>query len=72
MGGVMSADDVLDLVAAGASAVALGTVLFSDPLSPGRIRAELGATGTPSPVVSTREIHGFARGFASGPALSAD
>jgi dihydroorotate dehydrogenase (NAD+) catalytic subunit len=72
MGGVMSADDVLDLVAAGASAVALGTVLFSDPLSPGRIRAELGATGTPSPVVSTREIHGFARGFASGHALSAD
>ncbi len=72
MGGVMSADDVLDLVAAGASAVALGTVLFSDPLSPGRIRAELEATGTPSPVVSAREIHGFARDSASGHALSAD
>lgn len=72
MGGVMSADDVLDLVAAGASAVALGTVLFSDPLSPGRIRAELEATGTPSPVVSAREIHGFARDSASGHVLSAD
>jgi dihydroorotate dehydrogenase (NAD+) catalytic subunit len=72
MGGVMSADDVLDLVAAGASAVALGTVLFSDPLSPGRIRAELEATGTRSPVVSAREIHGFARESASGHALSAD
>jgi dihydroorotate dehydrogenase (NAD+) catalytic subunit len=72
MGGVMSADDVLDLVAAGASAVALGTALFSDPLSPGRIRAELEATGTPSPVVSAREIYGFACDSASGHALSAD
>lgn len=72
MGGVMSADDVLDLVAAGASAVALGTVLFSDPLSPGRIRAELEATGTPWPVVSAREIHGFARDSASRHTLSAD
>jgi dihydroorotate dehydrogenase (NAD+) catalytic subunit len=72
MGGVTSADHVLDLVAVGASAIALGTVLFSDPLSPGRIRAELGATATPSPVVSTREIHGFARDSASGHSLSAD
>ena len=35
--------DALDFVAAGASAVALGTVLFSDPWAPGRIRAELEA-----------------------------
>jgi dihydroorotate dehydrogenase (NAD+) catalytic subunit len=72
MGGVTSADDVLDLVAAGASAVALGTVLFSDPLSPGRIRAELGSARAPSLVVSGREIHGFARDSAFGHALSAD
>ena len=35
--------DALDLVAAGATAVALGTVLFSDPGAAGRIRAELEA-----------------------------
>jgi dihydroorotate dehydrogenase (NAD+) catalytic subunit len=41
MGGVSSGRDALELVAAGASAVALGTVLFADPLAPGRIRGEL-------------------------------
>jgi dihydroorotate dehydrogenase (NAD+) catalytic subunit len=43
MGGVSSGRDALELVAAGASAVALGTVLFSDPHAPARIRAELNA-----------------------------
>jgi dihydroorotate dehydrogenase (NAD+) catalytic subunit len=43
MGGVGSGRDALELVAAGASAVALGTVLFSDPLAPARVRAELAA-----------------------------
>jgi dihydroorotate dehydrogenase (NAD+) catalytic subunit len=43
MGGVWSGLDALELVAAGASAVALGTVLFADPGAPGRIRAELEA-----------------------------
>jgi dihydroorotate dehydrogenase (NAD+) catalytic subunit len=41
MGGVQSGRDVLDLVAAGARHVALGTVLFSDPHAATRIRAEL-------------------------------
>jgi dihydroorotate dehydrogenase (NAD+) catalytic subunit len=41
MGGVSEGRHALDLVAAGASAVALGTVLFSDPSAPGRVRAEL-------------------------------
>ena len=41
MGGVTSGRDVLDLVAAGATAVALGTVLFGDPHAAARIRAEL-------------------------------
>ena len=41
MGGVATGRDALELVAAGASAVALGTVLFSDPDAPGRVRAEL-------------------------------
>jgi dihydroorotate dehydrogenase (NAD+) catalytic subunit len=43
MGGVTSGIDALELVAVGASAVALGTILFSDPSAPGRIRDELEA-----------------------------
>ena len=43
MGGVCSGRDALELIAAGASAVALGTVLFTDPQAPARIRAELAA-----------------------------
>ena len=43
MGGVRSGLDVLELIAAGASAVALGTILFADPAAPGRVRSELAA-----------------------------
>jgi dihydroorotate dehydrogenase (NAD+) catalytic subunit len=43
MGGVRSGEDALDFVAAGASVVALGTVLFSDPSAPCRVRGELEA-----------------------------
>lgn len=43
MGGICSGEDALAMVAAGASVVSLGTVLFGDPGAPGRIRAELGA-----------------------------
>ena len=43
MGGVQSGLDALELIAAGASAVALGTILFADPGAPARIRSELGA-----------------------------
>jgi dihydroorotate dehydrogenase (NAD+) catalytic subunit len=41
MGGIGSGDDVRDFVAAGASAVAVGTILFSDPSAPARLRSEL-------------------------------
>ena len=41
MGGVTCAQDVVDLVACGAQDVALGTVLFSDPDAPVRIRTDL-------------------------------
>jgi dihydroorotate dehydrogenase (NAD+) catalytic subunit len=41
MGGVVTGLDALELVAAGASRVALGTVLFADPGAPGRVRREL-------------------------------
>jgi dihydroorotate dehydrogenase (NAD+) catalytic subunit len=41
MGGVMSGRDALDLIAVGARHIALGTVLFSDPDAPARVRREL-------------------------------
>jgi dihydroorotate dehydrogenase (NAD+) catalytic subunit len=43
MGGVQSGRDALELHAVGARAVALGTVLFSDPSAAARIRSELAA-----------------------------
>ena len=43
MGGVSNGRDTLDLIAAGATHVALGTVLFADPGAPARVRAELAA-----------------------------
>jgi dihydroorotate dehydrogenase (NAD+) catalytic subunit len=47
MGGVWNGRDVLELIAAGASAVALGTVLFTDPGAPSRVREELHAAAAP-------------------------
>ena len=41
MGGVETGGHALELIAAGASAVALGTVLFADPDAPARVRREL-------------------------------
>lgn len=43
VGGVESGRHALELIACGASAVALGTVLFADPGAPERVRAELAA-----------------------------
>jgi dihydroorotate dehydrogenase (NAD+) catalytic subunit len=41
MGGVCNGRDVLEMIACGATHVALGTVLFSDRDAPARVRAEL-------------------------------
>jgi dihydroorotate dehydrogenase (NAD+) catalytic subunit len=41
MGGISSARDVLEFIMAGASAVAMGTGLFADPLSPPEILHDL-------------------------------
>ena len=41
MGGVRSGLDALELIAAGATMVGLGTILFSDPAAGARIRGEL-------------------------------
>jgi dihydroorotate dehydrogenase (NAD+) catalytic subunit len=41
MGGVCSGRDALELIACGATHVALGTILFGDPDAPARVRDEL-------------------------------
>jgi dihydroorotate dehydrogenase (NAD+) catalytic subunit len=41
MGGIWTGRDALEMIACGATHVALGTVLFSDPDAPLRVRAEL-------------------------------
>ena len=41
MGGVQTGRDALELIACGATHVALGTVLFSDPFAPERVHREL-------------------------------
>ena len=43
MGGVVNGRDALELIACGATHVALGTVLFVDPDAPSRVRDELAA-----------------------------
>lgn len=64
MGGVESGRHALELLAAGASQVALGTVLFADPGAPARIRAELvqetSQRGFASPGNATGAAHGTA------------
>jgi dihydroorotate dehydrogenase (NAD+) catalytic subunit len=46
MGGVTNGRDALELIACGATHVALGTVLFADPDAPARVREELDAEAT--------------------------
>jgi dihydroorotate dehydrogenase (NAD+) catalytic subunit len=41
MGGVQTGRDALELIACGATSVALGTILFADPYAPDRVREEL-------------------------------
>jgi dihydroorotate dehydrogenase (NAD+) catalytic subunit len=61
MGGICNGRDALEFFAAGASAVALGTVLFSDPNAPSRIRRELTdmANAISLPIQTTKKIPAF-------------
>jgi dihydroorotate dehydrogenase (NAD+) catalytic subunit len=68
MGGVASGRDALELIAAGASAIALGTTLFADPEAPTRVRAELAAEIDARGCGSAAEMRGAALETAS-PAL---
>jgi dihydroorotate dehydrogenase (NAD+) catalytic subunit len=60
MGGVRSGRDALELIAAGASAVALGTVLFTEPGAPARIRAELDVERSARGFESAHDARGIA------------
>ena len=65
MGGVTTGRDALDLIAAGASAVALGTVLFTDPDAPRRVREELSAELAMRGYGSVEEARGTAQAAAA-------
>jgi dihydroorotate dehydrogenase (NAD+) catalytic subunit len=62
MGGIETGRHALELIAVGATACALGTVLFRDPVAPGRIRAELAAEaaslGFETPAAARGKAHG--------------
>ena len=68
MGGVASGVDARDFVAVGASTVALGTILFSDPQAAERIREELDA----GELAATDSLRGLGRESATTAKLSAD
>jgi dihydroorotate dehydrogenase (NAD+) catalytic subunit len=67
MGGVTTGQDVLELIACGARDVALGTVLFSDPDAPARIRAEVAESAKRAGVASPDDVHGFAHDLEKSP-----
>jgi dihydroorotate dehydrogenase (NAD+) catalytic subunit len=60
IGGVASLDDVLDYLAAGATAVGLATAALADPLLPGRLALELEAWCAEHRVSDLRELVGTA------------
>ena len=60
MGGVQTGLDALELIAVGARHVALGTVLFTDPHAPARIRAELHAEASAHGWNSYDDAYGIA------------
>ena len=62
MGGVETGAHALELIAAGASGVALGTVLFADPGAPERVRAELAAEAARRGLDDALAARGLAHG----------
>ena len=72
MGGVSNGRDTLDLIAAGATHVALGTVLFADPDAPARVRAELAAEAAARGFADPAAARGIAHAEASEERRSLD
>jgi dihydroorotate dehydrogenase (NAD+) catalytic subunit len=62
MGGIESGRHALELIAVGASACALGTILFSDPDAPGRIRTELAVEAEALGFENPSDAHAVAHG----------
>jgi dihydroorotate dehydrogenase (NAD+) catalytic subunit len=60
MGGIATGRDALEFIAAGASEIALGTVLFADPDAPARVRAELAAELAELGVTAPEDVRGLA------------
>jgi len=60
MGGIRTGHDALEFIAAGASAVSIGTVVFGDPGAPWRIANELGQELQSRGYDSLREVIGLA------------
>ena len=60
MGGVTNGQDALELIACGARHVALGTILFSDPEAPERIRTELQHAAEALGVAQPGDVYGRA------------
>jgi dihydroorotate dehydrogenase (NAD+) catalytic subunit len=71
MGGVATGADALEFVAAGARSVALGTVLFTDPEAPRRVRLELAEEAEKRGVASLDDAIGAAH-RAKNPAHTLD
>jgi dihydroorotate dehydrogenase (NAD+) catalytic subunit len=67
MGGVQSGRDAAEFLAAGASAIAVGTALFSDPGAPVRIRRELAETAASLAVAGPKDLCGIAHEPDFGP-----
>lgn len=65
MGGVTSARDVLEFIMAGASVVAIGTGLFTQPLAPVGILQELEEFLTKEDVAQITELTGVAHNFSA-------
>jgi dihydroorotate dehydrogenase (NAD+) catalytic subunit len=67
MGGIETGRHALELIAAGATDCALGTILFADPGAPARIREELEAEAVASGFGNASSAHAAAHGE-KGPA----
>jgi len=61
MGGIQTGRDALEFVACGAVDVALGTVLFSDPGAPARVRAELAVACADAGVATPEDAGSLAK-----------
>ncbi len=67
IGGIRTGFDALEFLAAGASAVQVGTVIFHDPSAPARVADELRAELAVRGVLSPRDVVGVAHRPAGAP-----